>query len=174
MAPHNRSVTQPKPLTAVRTLVVLIGSIGPLGFLPASGTATVAIVGIPLFYLTHAWSDGARIALAAFVALAGVWIHDRGDRWLGEKDSRRLVWDEVAGFLVAILFVPVFTWQLAVVAFLIERTLDILKIQPARWIEDHVPGGWGVVGDDLIAGAYTCAVLHGLLRFAPHAVGVSS
>lgn len=91
---------------------------------------------------------------------------------MGEKDSGRLVWDEVAGFLVAILFVRTFTWQLAVAAFLIERTLDILKVQPARWVEDHVPGGWGVVGDDLIAGAYTCVLLHGLIRFAPQVVGV--
>ncbi len=79
-----------------------------------------------------------------------------------------LVWDELAGYMVAVVGLP-FTWQLALAAFLIERILDILKIPPANWIEDHVPGGWGVVGDDIIAGLYTCGILHAIARAAPSA-----
>ena len=99
---------------------------------------------------------------------AAVWLHNTGDRILGEKDSRRLVWDELAGFFVAITLVP-FTWQLAVIALLLERFLDITKFPPAKWIEDHWPGGFGVVGDDIVAGLYTCAILHALIRYAPAA-----
>ena len=64
-----------------------------------------------------------------------------------------------------------FTWQLALVAFAVERALDISKFPPAGWVERRVPGGWGVVGDDLVAGGYTCLVLHGLCLFAPNLVG---
>ncbi len=149
-----------------------LGSIGPLGHAPASGTVTVAVVGLPLFWLTHACPP--TIYLAATILFAGgaVWIHGAGDRILDEKDSRRLVWDELVGFSIAVALVP-FTWQTAAVAFVLERTLDIAKVPPARWIERNVPGGWGVVGDDLIAGAYTCAVLHLLLRFTPTLLGVN-
>lgn len=166
-------VTNQKRRGGWRALVLLVGSLGPLGALPASGTVTVAVVGIPLYYLTHDWPLIWRLGLTAVITLISVWIHDRGDRFLGEQDSGRLVWDEICGFLVAVLFAHEFTWTLAIIAFLAERAFDILKVQPARWVEDHVPGGWGVVGDDLVAGAYTCLLLQGLVWFAPALLGVS-
>lgn len=110
------------------------------------------------------------MVIAVGFSLAAVALHQWGDRALGEKDSRKLVWDELAGFMVAVIAVP-FTWQLALAAFFIERALDISKFPPARWVERRVPGGWGVVGDDLVAGLYTLAALHLLLRFAPGWVG---
>jgi phosphatidylglycerophosphatase A len=100
-----------------------------------------------------------------------VYVHQAGDAILGQKDSSTLVWDELAGFVLAVLLVP-FTWQLAVVAFVLERILDIAKVPPANWVERRVSGGWGVVGDDLVAGAYTCGSLHVLVAFAPSAVGL--
>jgi len=153
--------------------LLLIGSLGPLGHLPASGTVTVALVGVPLFWLAQHFSPMAQVAMVAVIAALAVGLHQWGDRVLGEKDSRKLVWDELVGFLLAIVAVP-FTWQLALAAVIIERTLDIIKFPPANWVERRVPGGWGVVGDDLVAGAYTCALLHGLMRWAPHAMGLSA
>ncbi|GAG02557.1 unnamed protein product, partial [marine sediment metagenome] len=106
-------------------------------------------------------------------ALASVWVHQVGDRVLGEKDSRKLVWDELAGFMVAVAFVP-FTWQIAVVAFFVERIIDIVKVPPANVIEKKWPGGWGVVGDDIVAGLYTLVLLQLLIRLAPAWCGLSS
>ena len=85
---------------------------------------------------------------------------------LGDKDSGILVWDEVVGFMVAVIGLP-FTWKIALLAFLLERALDIFKFWPARWVEDRWPGGWGVVGDDVVAGLYTLGILHVLLWIAP-------
>jgi phosphatidylglycerophosphatase A len=151
-------------------VIILVGSIGPLGHLPASGTVTVAVVGVPLFRLMHSWPRLTyALVTCVFIALS-IWIHHVGDRILGEKDSRKLVWDELAGFLVAVAFVP-FTWQLALLALLFERVLDIVKVPPANWIERSWPGGWGVVGDDLVAGLYTCAILHTLIRLTPTWLG---
>lgn len=147
--------------------LILLGAIGPLGFLPASGTVTVAIVGLPLFYATRGVSLALYLPVLAAFTLASVWMHQRGDKILGAKDSGILVWDEVVGFLFAVIGLP-FTWKIAVLAFLLERALDIFKFWPARWVEDHWPGGWGVVGDDVVAGLYTLAILHVLLIFAPN------
>ena len=138
---------------------LLIGSIGPCGHLPASGTATVALIGLPLFYVTRTWTPELYMTLTVLLVLVAIGIHEFGDRLLGEKDSGTLVWDELAGFLIAVMFVP-FTWQLAVLAFFLERGIDVAKVPPARHIEDHWPGGWGVVGDDVVAGLYTCGLLH--------------
>jgi phosphatidylglycerophosphatase A len=148
-------------------LWVGVGSIGPLGYCPASGTVTVAVVGVPLFWATHRLPLAMMLPILAVFIFVCVAIHQRGDRILGQKDSRILVWDEVAGFLVAVIGVP-FTWQTALAAFLIERFLDIVKFWPARAVEDNGPGGWGVVGDDLVAGLYTLAIMHLLLYVAPN------
>ncbi len=153
-------------LTGRDRALVLVGSIGPMGHLPASGTATVGIIGLPLFWYMHDWSPAVYVTVTLAFIVAAVWIHAAGDRILGAHDSRRLVWDELAGFMVAVAFVP-FTWQLALLAFALERVFDIFKIPPANLIETHWPGGWGVVGDDIIAGLYTCGVLHLLLYYCP-------
>lgn len=107
---------------------------------------------------------------AVVVSAMAVWVHQVGDRILNEKDSRKLVWDEIAGYMIAIAFLP-FTWRTAIVAFLIERAIDITKIPPARGIERNWPGGWGVVGDDVVAGLYTCGIMHTLIRIAPQWMG---
>lgn len=161
-----------QPITTRERLLLSVASFGPLGYLPASGTVTVGLVGVPLFYLLHAWPSAAYVAFTLAFTAAAIALHDWGDRLLGTKDSRLLVWDEIAGFLVAVVFLP-FTWRLAIIAFFVQRSLDIVKVPPAPWIEKRWPGGWGVVGDDLIAGLYTCALLHLLIYYAPGVAGMT-
>lgn len=158
-------------MTTSQRILIVIGSVGPLGRCPASGSVTVLVVGLPLFWLSRDLSTGWYVAITTAFGLASVWLHTVGDRVLGTKDSRLLVWDEIAGFAIAVIAVP-FTWQTAALAFFLERTIDILKIQPAHWIERRLPGGIGVVGDDVVAGLYTLAILHLLIRFAPGFIGV--
>ena len=67
---------------------------GTAGFTPASGTVTVAVVGIPLFWAMHEWRPSVYVVVVIAFTLASVWLHQVGDRILGEKDSRHLVWDE--------------------------------------------------------------------------------
>ena len=59
------------------------------------------------------------------------------------------------------------TWPVLVAAFFIERAIDIAKIWPANWIERKLPGGWGVVLDDVMAGLYTLAILHAVHKWQP-------
>lgn len=153
-------------MTSGKRFLLSVGSLGPIGKLPASGSASVALIGLPLFALSRELSPIVYSALVVAFILLAVWIHDAGDKWLGEKDSPQLVWDELAGFFVAVAFVP-FTWPVALIAFFLERTLDIGKIPPANLIERYWRGGWGVVGDDVVAGIYTNIALHLLLYLAP-------
>lgn len=159
--------------TTGQRIVLIIGSIGPLGHAPASGTVTVALIGIPLFWLMHDWSRVTYAVCTLLIAVSAVWLHTVGDRILGQRDSRCLVWDEIVGFLIAVAFVP-FTWQIALLAFCLERAIDILKVPPANWIDRHWKGGFGVVADDVVAGLYTCLIVHLIIRTVPHYVGVGS
>ncbi len=150
--------------------VLFVGSLAYLGFVPvASGTIAVAVVGVPLYLALRLWLQVNWPLYAAFVVaftLLSVWIAGRADQVLHEKDSKRNVIDELPGFLIAMFGLPT-TWPLVVAGFLLERALDIAKIWPASWIERRLPGGWGVVLDDVVAGVYTLGVLHAAVRLAP-------
>ncbi|MHC4696007.1 MAG: phosphatidylglycerophosphatase A family protein [Planctomycetota bacterium] len=157
--------------TSAQAALLLAGSIGPLGHLPASGTVTVAVVGIPLYFLMDTWSWPIYLIVTVCFTGASIWLHEVGDRLMGTKDSGQLVWDELVGFMIAVAFVPL-TWQLTVLAFFLERVIDIVKVPPANYVERRWPGGWGVVGDDVVAGLYTCALLHLIIWYKPLAVWV--
>ena len=163
---------QPHPqfseLTFGQKSILLVGALGPLGFAPASGCVAVAVAGIPLYLLMHAYLPRwGYLAVTVVICLFGVWIHERGDKILGEKDSRKLVIDEIAGWLIAMIAVPAIgvtpSWQLIALGYVLERGIDIAKVPPANWIENRWPGGWGVVGDDIMAGLYTLGILHAVM-----------
>ena len=76
-----------------------------------------------------------------------------------EKDPGRAVWDEFIGLWVTCLFLPK-TWPWMAAAFLLFRALDIAKPWPARRAE-ALPGGLGIMVDDLLVGIYGAAILNG-------------
>lgn len=82
---------------------------------------------------------------------AAVYLAHRGERVWGH-DPPAVVIDEVVGFFVTTAFLPQ-SLLLGIIAFFLFRALDILKPPPASWAE-FLPGGWGVVADDVVAGFY--------------------
>lgn len=141
----------------MRNLVLAVASAGYIGYIPVASGTFGSLVGIPLFW----WFDEVRATSAVLyvllflvaVALA-VWVAGRADACLGEHDSHKIVIDEVVGYLTATLFLaPNFTT--ALVAFLVFRVLDVIKPYPAGAIDARLPGGAGVVLDDVVSGVYT-------------------
>jgi phosphatidylglycerophosphatase A len=113
----------------------------------------------------------AVLAGAAFFAGAGVWAAGRAEALLGEKDPSRVVVDEIAGQMVALLFlIP--TGRVLVAAFVLFRVLDVLKPWPARRLED-LPGGSGIMADDLMVGVYANLILHALALWRPVWLGLA-
>lgn len=98
-------------------------------------------------------------AVAAAVAVS-CWICGRAERALGTHDDSRIVLDEIVGFWVAAAWLPR-TWQAGLAAFALFRFFDSVKLPPYKWLE-RLPGGAGVVMDDVGAGLVT-NVLVGLL-----------
>ncbi len=161
---------------AARHVLLFVGSLAYLGFVPAaSGTVAVAVIGVPLYMflvplLGLSWP--AYTLIVAGFTLFAVWIAGHTDRILNEKDSSKNVIDEIPGFLVALIALPP-TWQLVAAAFLLERAIDIAKVWPANWVERRLPRGWGVVLDDIVAGLYTLGLLHLGVRFIPGWLGIA-
>jgi phosphatidylglycerophosphatase A len=137
-----------------RVLATAFGS----GYSPfAPGTAGSA-VGLLLFWPMAGWwwpwQVGACLALLLVGALAATRVAER----VGLKDPGIVVADEVLGQWVTLLALP-FTPANAAVGFLLFRAMDVLKPWPARDLE-QLPGGWGIMADDVAAGVYA----HLLLR----------
>jgi phosphatidylglycerophosphatase A len=135
-----------------------IATCGGLGTLPIPGTVTSFPVAFLVWALapTDAW----LLAVAAVVAAAGVWAAGREEARTGVSDPSSIVVDEVAGMLLACAGHPrTLVWVLGL--FLLFRVLDIWKPLGINALQ-ALPGGWGVVADDVLAGVY--ASLAGHLR----------
>jgi phosphatidylglycerophosphatase A len=99
------------------------------------------------------------------VIAAGIWAADRADRAWGTHDTGRIVIDEVAGYLVTMTLVDRSHAAPLVAGFVVFRVLDIVKPQPIRWLDRNVPGGFGVVLDDVVAGVLGMVIVLALDRF---------
>lgn len=115
-----------------------------------SGVALVLLLLVPFSTFSLAVS-------LVLVIVVGVWAGDRAERLLKTKDPRSVVIDEVAGMMLSVLTLPR-TPMVLLAAFLLFRLFDIVKPFPARQSQNFV-GGIGVMLDDLVAGAYTLALL---------------
>jgi len=123
----------------------------------APGTAGSLVALVAVWVIP--FSSFSLVLTLVFVTLAGVWASSRSERLLGRKDPGQVVIDEVAGMLLSVLTLPRAPLTL-LAAFLLFRLLDIVKPFPARQSQ-HLPGGIGVMADDLVAGAYTLVLLSG-------------
>lgn len=128
-----------------------IATAGGLGYVPvAPGTAASLPVALLVWWLAP--GDAALLLAAGAVAAAGVWAATREETRLGEKDPAVIVIDEVAGMLVACYGHPrTLPWVL--ILFVAFRVLDVWKPLGIRSLQ-ALPGGFGVVADDLLAGIY--------------------
>jgi phosphatidylglycerophosphatase A len=119
---------------------------------------------IPL-YLLVARGGRPGVGAAALIVIAlGIWASSVVARDLGRKDPQVVVVDEVAGFLVTMLPMGEVSWLAVGLGFVVFRALDIVKPWPIRRFE-ALPGGWGIVMDDVVAGAFGAAVMS-VLRLA--------
>ena len=124
----------------------------------APGTAGTLAAWLLYPLIRPQFSDPAFAVFLLIGFVLGVFAAAHTGRTLGVVDHGAIVWDEIVPFwLVLFLTPPTMVWQIA--AFFLFRVFDIVKPQPARWIDTHVKTGLGVMADDLIAAGYTLLVL---------------
>ncbi len=118
------------------------------------------LVGIPFLLLTSAQGAG-YILLLLLLSVAGTLASQVVIEATGVKDPEEVVIDEVVGYMLTFLFVPL-SFKSLLLGFLIFRLLDILKPLPVNLFE-KLPGAYGVMADDIAAGLMSAVVLAVLL-----------
>ena len=136
----------------VNALAKAISTAFGAGYSPIAPGTCGTLVTIPLAWALAGVSLWAYLAITLAVTGVGIWAAERADKAWGSHDSGRIVIDEVAGYLVTMALVPRGHWAPLVVGFVVFRALDIIKPPPIRWLDENLPGGFGVVIDDVAAG----------------------
>ena len=122
------------------------------------GSAAAILIAWAIESWLH-WPPAAFAGLAIVLSPAGIWAADRCAHAVAAKDPGIIVVDEVLGQWLTLAGAAAFNWKSWLAGFLLFRLFDILKPQPARRLE-ALPGGLGIVADDLMAGIYAAAALY--------------
>jgi phosphatidylglycerophosphatase A len=144
---------------ARRNIILFLASGLGTGYIPFCPGTFGTLIALPVslivnrIALAEPWLG--TISLAVLTAIA-IWLADQAAQILGKKDPQIVTIDEIAGFALA-SFLTVSLAGLAT-AFVLFRFFDIAKVFPARRLE-ALPGGAGIVLDDMLAGLYTFFVL---------------
>ncbi|MDO8462578.1 MAG: phosphatidylglycerophosphatase A [Deltaproteobacteria bacterium] len=133
----------------MKKLILLLSSGLGVGYLPSPGTIG-SLWGVLLFF----WLKNLPPFLYGFTLLTfilvSVFIADQAEELFEDKDSSKIVIDEVVGMMIALSFLP-WDFKNLLLGFLFFRLFDIFKPFPLRRLE-NLSGGWGVVMDDVGAG----------------------
>lgn len=139
-----------------------------LGFGFGAGLSPIApgtwgtVVAVPIFYGLSFLPLSIYLLLTVAILIVGIWICDSSAKRLGVHDYPGIVWDEIGGYLVAMIAVPRM-WLWMIMGFLIFRAFDIAKPWPIGWADRRLKGGFGIMMDDILAGLYTVLLLHAFI-----------
>jgi phosphatidylglycerophosphatase A len=138
----------------MKKLIQLIGSGFGAGYLPWMPGTWGSLVGVGAAYGFSFLPF--YLSLTSLIALIflSIWVSEISEMLSAKKDDQTIVIDEICGMALSLLAIP-FNLPNVLTAFLLFRFFDIAKIPPARWFERVCPGGYGVVLDDVVSGAYT-------------------
>lgn len=136
-----------------------VATFGGAGYAPKApgtvGTLAALPLAVGLQWLGWPWQ---LVALLILIPL-GIRAIDGVEAAWDTHDPKQAVIDEVAGIILTFVGIPL-EWGWTVAGFLLFRVLDIGKPGPVGWCDRQLPGGWGVMADDLVAGGLACLILH--------------
>lgn len=137
-----------------------------IGYVPFAPGTFGSAAGLAVFAAVRAAGGPVVEALTiVLVFLVGAWAATAAETHFGHIDPGPVVIDEVLGMLVTLAFLPVSVTG-ALVGFVLFRVFDVIKPPPCNSLE-ALPGGWGVMSDDLMAGVYACVCVRLLAWLAP-------
>lgn len=123
------------------------------------GAGTVAAVACCIcwyFLQLNGPQNIAALAITLVITLVGIWSSAVVEKTWG-KDPQRVVIDEIAGMCISLLFLPV-TVKYLLAGLVLFRFFDIAKPLMISRME-KLPGGWGIMLDDVLAGVYANIIL---------------
>jgi phosphatidylglycerophosphatase A len=128
------------------------------GLSPWAPGTVGTLVAVPIYLVLSTLPQGVYLLVLAAMIGAGIWACGAAARDIGSDDPPAIVWDEIVGFLVAMMAAPA-GWVWVIAGFLLFRALDIYKPWPIANLDKRVRGGLGIMLDDIVAGLMTFVVL---------------
>lgn len=196
-------VASPRPARSAKDYLALAIATCGVGYLPLAPGTWGSLVGLVLYYylreayvgfkilaFRNHWIDRnvfseelyrdsflfitVLLLLIATISLVGTWAASRAENLTARKDPGVVVIDEVAGQMLTFIFLPFYSVSITavIVGFVAFRVFDIVKPYPARKFE-ALPGGLGIMADDLVAGAYA-ALLISVISFFSISGGITT
>lgn len=145
----------------------LIGSGLYSGKSPVAPGTAGSLVGLAFYLLIPGFHGWIMLAAVVFFFFVGVWTAAEIEKTEGH-DAGLITIDEVVGMWISLLFLPdVGLWKIVITAFFLFRIYDIVKPFPAGRSQ-RLPGGWGVMVDDVFAGIYANITLQIVFRLMLH------
>lgn len=151
----------------MRSGAFLIATWFGCGYAPVAPGTAGSLAALVIAIALNAWGGYGRwtLLLLAVVLLApGIWSASVVAKETNTTDPQIVVVDEVIGQWITLTGAATFNWKTWLAAFVLFRLLDMWKPAPARQLEG-LPGGWGIVADDVMAGLYGALAIFVLDRF---------
>jgi phosphatidylglycerophosphatase A len=152
-------------ITRKNDIVVFLATGCFTGFLPKMPGTWGTFAAIPIVIITHRATTIVQTVTAVIFVAFAAWIAGRAEVLFKDRDARPIVIDEMVGFLITLLWLPLNFLTLCL-GFFLFRLFDIVKPPPISTVEKRLHGGWGIVLDDVLAGVFANVTLRLLLIVA--------
>ena len=130
--------------------------LGKLPFAPGSWGSLGAL----LLWLLLPISFSIHLSVIVFLFVLGVYSSNKMAKYLNDHDPSEVVIDEAVGMGISLFMLP-HSFGLYLLAFILFRIFDIFKPSFIYQIQD-LPGGWGIMVDDVLAGLFTLTLVNGI------------
>ncbi|MGL6162494.1 phosphatidylglycerophosphatase A family protein [Microbulbifer sp.] len=128
------------------------------GLAPRAPGTFGTLAAVPIWLLLQPLAPALYLAVVVAAALLGFYLCEAASKKLGVHDHSGIVWDEMVGYWLTMFMAPS-GWIWALYGFALFRLFDIAKPQPIGWADRRVPGGVGIMLDDILAAVYAAVVL---------------
>jgi len=135
------------------------------GLSPYAPGTMGTLVAIPLYLLLSRLELLPYLIVVVAGFLLGIYLCEKTSKALGVHDHSGIVWDEIIGYWITMIAIPAVTWQWILAGFVLFRFFDIVKPWPVKIADKRVPGGFGIMFDDLLAGLYALACIQIFWQF---------
>ncbi|MBC7457607.1 MAG: phosphatidylglycerophosphatase A [Bdellovibrionaceae bacterium] len=146
--------------------LLLIATFFNIGKVPKAPGTVATLATIPVFILMSHLSDVAYLVLVFAITILGIFAAQAYEAVATEHDSKEIVIDEVAGFLITMAMIPC-TIKSVIIGFILFRLFDIFKPWPISVLDKKVKGGVGVMVDDIAAGIIANILMQLILTYYP-------
>lgn len=136
------------------------------GLSPKAPGTMGTLVSVPLVALLLWAGNAYLLAFVLIGSVLGVYVCGQTARDVGEHDHGAIVWDEIIGYGITLLWAPLH-WQTLLIGFVLFRLFDIVKPWPISVLDKSVHGGLGIMLDDIAAGIAALVALQLLIPYLP-------